>query len=286
MLPPNEFICPYSKEVFVVDNVLDARWQYRTRMSMHCHKYKRRKHIDGALYSDIFMDNAEIIDIKAGHSVDIVIQLGNGMTTTVTAFVDIDDDNKHLQNCKSIAQMLSRKTANTFRKRTSDKGNMYVVGNGRKGDGSSGTYQLTNIDGVRQLLRELTISAEYYYRKNHLSHHIDMMRSKKNQNSITSMKGAFVCSVATSHNLKNAAHYDVYDTHHSIVTWTKDDHTTLDFWYFILPNVTRDNKRALVIKVKHGLTISLDAKKVMHCSTYKSNCYPCDVYGTAFFVNN
>ena len=80
----------------MVDNVLDARWQYRTRMSMHCHKYKRRKHIDGALYSDIFMDNAEIIDIKAGHSVDIVIQLGNGLTTTVTAFVDIDDDNKHL----------------------------------------------------------------------------------------------------------------------------------------------------------------------------------------------
>ena len=143
---------------------------------MHCHKHKRRKHIDGALYSNIFMDNAEIIDIEAGNSVDIVIRLADGMTTTVTAFVDIDGNNNHLENCKCIAQMLSKKKPNTFRKTTSDKGDMYVVGNGTKGDGSAGTYQLTNMDGVHQLLRKLTISAEYYYRKNHLSHHIDMMR--------------------------------------------------------------------------------------------------------------
>ena len=81
---------------------------------MHCHKHKRRKHIDGALYSDIFMDNAEIIDIKAGNSVDIVIRLADGMTTTVTAFVDIDGNNKHLENCKCIAQMLSKNKPNTY----------------------------------------------------------------------------------------------------------------------------------------------------------------------------
>ena len=82
------------------------------------------------------------------------------MTTTVTAFVDIDDNNKHLKNCKCIAQMLSRNKPNTFRKTTSDKGNMYVVGNGTKGDGSVGTYELTNMDGVHQLLQKITISAE------------------------------------------------------------------------------------------------------------------------------
>ena len=100
------------------------------------------------------------------------------------------------------------------------------------------------------------------------------------------MKGAFVCTIATLHNLINAAHVDVYDTSQSIVTWTKEEHTHLDFWYFVLPNVTRDNKRAIVIKIKHGLTISIDARKVMHCSTYKSSQHPCDIYGTAFYVNN
>ena len=99
------------------------------------------------------------------------------------------------------------------------------------------------------------------------------------------MRGAFVCTIATSHNLINAAHYDVYDTHHSIVTWTKEDHTKVDFWYFILPNVSRDNRRAIAIKIKHGLTIAIDASKVIHCSTYKSNHHPCNIYGTAFYAN-
>lgn len=99
------------------------------------------------------------------------------------------------------------------------------------------------------------------------------------------MRGAFVSTIATSHNLRNAAHYDVYDTHHSIVTWTKEDNTKLDFWYFVLPNVSRDKRRAIVFKIKHGLTIAIDARKVMQCSTYKSNHQPCDIYGTAFYVN-
>ena len=101
MLPPNEFVSPYNNETFTVGNVIDARWQYQTRMAMQSHKYKRRKHIDGALYSDMFLENAEIIDIAPGNSVDIVIRLPDGMTTTVTAFMDIDL-NKHLENCRSI----------------------------------------------------------------------------------------------------------------------------------------------------------------------------------------
>ena len=45
------------------------------------------------------MDNAEVNDIAPGNSVDIVIRLPGGMTTTVTAFVDTDKK-QHLENCK------------------------------------------------------------------------------------------------------------------------------------------------------------------------------------------
>ena len=96
LLPSNEFLLTYNKQTFIVDNAFDYRWQYHTRMAMHSHKHKCRKHIDGALYSDIFMDNAESIDIEAGNCVDIVVRLADGMTTTVTTFVDIDEKNHHL----------------------------------------------------------------------------------------------------------------------------------------------------------------------------------------------
>ena len=92
-------------------------------------------------------------------------------------------------------------------------------------------------------------------------------------------------TMATSHNLMNAAHYDAHDVHHSIATWMKEDDTKLDFWYFTLPNVTRDKTRGMLIKIKHGLTISMDARKVMHCSTHKSKHHPCNACGAAFYAN-
>ena len=155
--------------------MIDARWQYQTRVGMQSHKYKRRKHIDGALYSDIFLENAEIIDIAPGNSVDIVIRLPDGMTTTVIAFVELDGKNNHLENCKCIARKLSSTKPNTYRHTNNDKGNMYVVGNGNKGNGTTGMYKLTNTDGVHELLQKVTLSAEYYYRLNYSSHHIDIM---------------------------------------------------------------------------------------------------------------
>ena len=78
------------------------------------------------------MDNAEVNDIAPGNSVDIVIRLPGGMTTTVTAFVDTDKK-QHLENCKWIARKLSITKSNTYRPTNNDKGNMYVVGNGNKG---------------------------------------------------------------------------------------------------------------------------------------------------------
>ena len=282
MLPPNQFVTPDKSTRFTVDNVTDARWQYQTRMQMHEHKYKRRKYIDGAHYTDIFYDQAEVIDIMPGNSIDIIIRLEDGHTTTVSAFVDEDPHCKHLTNCYSIAKKLSESSANTYRKTTMDKGDMHIVGVGPKGDGSKGIYKLTNCDGVHDLLKQLTLTAEIYYRSHHLSHLIDEMRSNKKESNVWSMQGCFVSSITTSHNFINAAHVDVDDKHPCIVTWTRDENMDIEFWYFILPNVTTDGKRAIVYKIKHGLTISFDARKVMHCSTWKSKVKCNNVYGTFF----
>ena len=187
LLSPNEFILPYNNTTFNVDNVKDAQWQYQTRMAMRSHKYKHHKHIDGALYSDIFLENAEIIDIEPGNSLDIAIRLPDGSTTTVTVFVDMDGENKHLQNCRCMAQKLSLSQPNTFRQTTHDRGNVYIVGNSPKGDGTTGVHELTNLDGVHELLEKVTLSAEHYYRQNHLSHHIDAMRSHGKHANVSSM---------------------------------------------------------------------------------------------------
>ena len=282
LLPPNQFVTPDRLTSFNVNNIIDARWQYQTRMAMHEHKYKKRKYVDGALYTNIFYDQAEIIDINPGDSVDIIVRLFNGHTTTVSAFVEENLNCRHLKNCFRIARKLSACSPNTYRKTTLDGGNMHIVGVGPKGDGTTGMYKLTKLDGVHDLLKELTISAEIYYRSHNLSHLIDQMRQHKSQSNVHSMTGSFVSSITTSHNFINAAHLDVDDKHPCIVTWIRVEDTDLEFWYFILPNVTLDGKRAIVFKIKDGLTISFDARYVMHCSTYKSKLGKTNVYGTFF----
>ena len=80
----------------------------------------------------------------------------------------------------------------------------------------------------------------------------------------------------------NAAHHAMDDDSDSLITWTTDINKHTDYWFHILPNVTRDGVREIVIKIKHGFTIKIDAKQMMHCSTMKSNNEYCNIYGTFF----
>ena len=96
------------------------------------------------------------------------------------------------------------------------------------------------------------------------------------------MKGSMVSSIVSSVNLINAAHLDVNDTTKSIVTWTTDSEEEVKGWYFIMPNVTSDGRRGMVLQIQDGVTINWDATKIIHCSTTKANGFNYNVFGTYF----
>ena len=67
-----------------------------------------------------------------------------------------------------------------------------------------------------------------------------------------------------------------------IVTWTFDDCNIEGECYFILPNVCIDGNKATIIKLKRGITIKIDARIIMHCSSLLFNENNNNVYGTFF----
>lgn len=73
--------------------------------------------------------------------------------------------------------------------------------------------------------------------------------------------------MAHSINLCNSSHYDSSDDSLSVCTWVEDEEGSTDNWYLVFPNVTQDYKRAIIIKLFHGCTISWDARTLRHCSS-------------------
>ena len=77
-------------------------------------------------------------------------------------------------------------------------------------------------------------------------------------------------------------HYDVDDAEEGIITRTKKWSCNVYGWYFILPNVTRDGKKGMILKITDGLTIKIDAAKIMHCSTWRNKDTQFNIYETYY----
>lgn len=69
------------------------------------------------------------------------------------------------------------------------------------------------------------------------------------------MVDCFVSSIVVSCNLNNSSHVDSNDNSRKILTWVCNNVNDDNEWYFILPNLTRDNGKVIAIKIEHGLTI-------------------------------
>ena len=95
----------------------------------------------------------------------------------------------------------------------------------------------------------------------------------------------FVSSIVQSEDLVNTAHLDVDDGTESIATWTELEMGKSREWYFLMPNVMRD-KKSIVIRLRHGVTIKWDGRKIFHCSTVGSTGDNNHVYGTYFGNKN
>ena len=171
---------------------------------------------------------------------------------------------------------------NTFRKTKNDLGSMYVVGYGQKGDGKAGIYNLTHSSKhMKKVISNITTEAESYYHSMGLSIDIRKMRQITTHQKMSDNK-FFVSSIVQSHNLINASHVDFADKSPSIATFTEQSIGSSSEWYFILPNTTRDGKRAIVIALRHRVSLRWEGQLLHHCSTVRNNSSKGNVHGTFF----
>ena len=96
------------------------------------------------------------------------------------------------------------------------------------------------------------------------------------------MSQSFVTSITSSLNYRNAPHLDVNDEEEGIITWTMHGSGEVRDWFFVLPNVTIDGKKAVIIKIKDGLSLKINAKIIMHCTSWNTKDDLCNLYGIYF----
>ena len=251
-------------------------------MSMRSFNRKRRKYLDGALYSNIFSDSSRVINLSPGEILNLHIKTENNIFSKIRIFVEKNKDHVHLQNCQRLANILSKYRANTSRSQCCDRGNMYIVGTGSKANNDIGLYELTKRKKIQSAISKLVQTAENYYRDNGLGVTVDQIKSNKCHSCHECMNNSFVSSITSSYNYVNASHLDVDDACEGIVTWTTEDKTKIEGWYFVLPNVSIDGYRGTIIQLKHGITIKIDARIIVHCSSGSRRSESHKRYGTYF----
>ena len=282
LLPPNRFLYIDNNGILNITDIDEARCLYRRHAVLRANRYKKRCYVTGAIYTELFHDCCDFINPIPGQTIEIDIDIGCNTITKVKIIYDVNSMNEYLVALNTLGKTLKEYNDNTSRRNNLDMGKMIVIGEGTKGNGSYGIYSITNsTDAITDATLSVTNLAEDYYIKNGFVEEIRAIRDKS-QNRGMCNNNFFVSSIVQSTDLVNAAHIDINDATECISTWTETDIGTSNNWYFILPNTTRDGGKAVIIKLKHGVTIKWDGRKLMHCSTVGDTGDNNHVFGTFF----
>ena len=283
LLPPNQFRYIDSRTDITVDNSDDARSLYQRYRLFNSNRYNRRKFVNGALYTSLFPECTDILCPTSGEVIKLDVLLQNRIDrTTITIHYDGNVKRSELLAMTDMGESMSSYGNNTSRGTNFDGGKMNIVGSGKKGNGSYGTYNLSNISkNIEIATMAVTSIVKGYYEEIGFSQEMNEMNNQRLHGQMND-KNFFTSAIVQSQNLVNAAHYDVDDKTMSIATWTELDIGKAINWYFILPNVTRDGHKGIAIKLRNGVTIAWDGRTIFHCSTVGDVGMANNVYGTFF----
>ena len=143
-----------------------------------------------------------------------------------------------------------------------------------------GTYNPTY--EVADCLRNVSKGCKEYLSECGFTSEVEDILSNNKGKQLPIMDGCISERIVQSQNLVNAAHFDINDNSMSISIFTEEKIGEALGWYFILPNVSIDGKRGILIELSQGVTIAWDGRKVWHCSAVKEVGEGNNVFGTFF----
>ena len=115
LLSPNRLLHHDGKTVIYVGNNEEGRSLVNWYMSNYGNQYNKRKFVEGALYTRIFMDYADIIRPIPGRKIELKVSLADtGRTTSLYIICDVNITNSYLTTLNKLGELLMNEKPNTF----------------------------------------------------------------------------------------------------------------------------------------------------------------------------
>ena len=165
LLPPNQFTYIDGRTLMSITNPTDARRLYQRYAKFYSNRFNRRKYVDGAIYTKLFVDCADIICPIPNTLINIDVTLdGSNESTSVIITCDMNPNSIQLVSMNELGHSLNLCGDNTNRGNKNDKGKMHILGKGKMGNGSIGVYRLTDSSqAISDATSKVTGTAKRYY---------------------------------------------------------------------------------------------------------------------------
>ena len=167
LFPPNQFKYVDGRTTMNISNHRDARMIYQMQAKFYSNRFNRRKYVDGAIYTHLFLDQADVICPIPNTVIELDVAIDYSSTnrhTSVVITYDIDTNRTQLASMNELGHSLNLCRDNTNRGNKNDEGKMHIIGKGKMGNGSVGVYNLTDSsEAILEATSKVTGSIKKYY---------------------------------------------------------------------------------------------------------------------------
>ena len=248
-------------------------------------KSKRRKRgfIFGALYEQMYEGYHEV-DHQLVGDVDLVIQDSKSKSTTRMKIRSAASYSTLMSHLVELGESMPNK--GPCRRDVGDLGEMFAVGYRSKARAQ--LYAQTHIERTKEAMTVATRAVGPFLRKHYPDVLADIQRAEKAGAEVPALEAMGGAegpggSIMISKNLGNSSHYDNSDGSNSCSIWAETNVGEASNWYFVLPNMRINGSEGVVIKLRHGVSISWDGRIVRHCSSVTAGVGGTNnVYGCMF----
>jgi hypothetical protein len=247
-------------------------------------KSKRRKRgfVHGALYDNLFPGYFEIDHLLLG-DVDIVVDDLKSKTISKLKVRSAASDKPLMDQIVELGESMPAK--GTCRRDVGDLGDMFAVGYRSKAQRL--VYKQTRHEATKKAMTALTTQVVPFLRRHYQEVLSDIQQAE--QAGVTAAPLAEMGgvegpggSIMISRNLGNSSHFDNSDGSNSCSIWAEKHVGNATNWFFVLPNITINGSKGVVIKLRHGVSISWDGRIIRHCSSVTAVGETNNVYGCMF----
>ena len=241
-------------------------------------KRRFRKFVFGALYLRPLRARPYMVDPREG-SVDIRVTHADGSLSIV--HIRHTGDPGVLESIVRLGKRLPKNSA--IRSNVGDKGSMVAVGVKNWGNANPEEYAVT-----KRLTPEFLVAAHHVsnYLRNVLPQVFNAIQDadqiKRGERKYEKMEGGPGSVLVISKNLGNASHYDYADDSVSFSVWAEEQPGGSRNWFFIMPSVSYQGSKGVVVRLSHGAAISWDGTKIRHCTSVTKMGENNNVYGCFF----